>query len=77
MKIGRDKWEHLIVSYVIVMTFAHLASLGWGIFFGLLFGVGKEVYDEALKGSGGSGFDLEDLIADAVGIIIAVLVFKL
>lgn len=75
MNIGKDKIEHCIVSYLIVITFAHLASLGWGIFFGLCFAVGKELYDQLVKG--GSGFCLEDLLVDFVGIIAGVLVWKL
>lgn len=75
MNIGRDKLEHSIISYLIVITFAHLASLGWGIFFGLCFAFGKELYDQLAEG--GTGFDMEDLLADIVGIIIGVLVWKL
>jgi len=75
MKIGKDKIAHAVVSYLIVITFAHLASLGWGIFFGLCFAFGKEIYDQVAEG--GSGFCMEDLIADLVGIVIGVLVWKL
>ena len=64
-----DKVLHFAITYGIVYTLADHWTLDGAIAVGILFGVAKEIYDKLSYGK----FSLGDLIADILGIILAVL----
>ena len=64
-----DKVAHFAIIYGIVFTLATHWTLDGAIAVGILFGVAKEIYDKLSYGK----FSLGDLIADILGIILAVL----
>lgn len=65
-----DKVAHFAITYGIVFTLATHWTLDGAIAVGILFGVAKEIYDKLSYGK----FSLGDLLADAVGIIVAYLI---
>lgn len=64
-----DKVAHFAITYGIVYTLADHLTLDGAIAVGILIGVAKEIYDKLSYGK----FSLGDLIADILGIILAVL----
>ena len=81
LKAHKDKVYHFFCSYTAMLTFTsiaiikHGAPIGWSINFGIamaiLVGVVKEFYDLYIKKS---KFSIGDLVADAIGIIVAYLI---
>ena len=77
--IRADKVAHFVVSLVLTILFAiavksvntEVAGYLCGIFGGIVtmcLGVGKEIWDKFR----GTGFDLQDLLADAIGCGVAI-----
>ena len=69
-----DKQQHFCVSYGLALTIALFRGPACAFWIMLGIGVGKEIYD-AFKKDG--KFDPFDLIADAIGIFMALGVYKL
>ena len=76
----KDKVYHFFCSYTVMLTFTSIAIIKWespvawsvnfGIAMAVLIGVVKEFYDLYVKKS---RFSIGDLLADILGIILAVL----
>lgn len=76
----KDKVYHFFCSYMVMLTFMSIAiikfdapvqwSVNFGIAMAILVGVVKEFYDLYIKKS---KFSIGDLLADILGIILAVL----
>lgn len=65
-----DKQLHFAFSYLIALT--AMLFLGYvGFVFGIIAGIAKETYDQITYG----GWSWGDLLADSVGVILAVIVF--
>ena len=81
IKAHNDKVKHFFCSYTAMLTFTAIAIIKWespvawsvnfGIAMAILVGVIKEFYDLYIKKS---KFSVADLVADAIGIIIAILI---
>lgn len=81
LKKHKDKVYHFFCSYTVMLTFMSIAiikfdapiqwSVNFGIAMTILVGVVKEFYDLYVKKS---KFSIGDLLADAVGIIVAYLI---
>lgn len=81
LKAHKDKMYHFFCSYTAMLTFTTVAiikygaPIGWSVNFGIactvLVGVVKEFYDLYIKKS---KFSIGDLVADAVGIVLAYLI---
>jgi len=81
IKKHKDKIYHFFCSYTAMLTFTSIAIIKWespvawsinfGIAMAILVGVVKEFYDLYIKKS---KFSIGDLVADAVGIVLAYLV---
>ena len=69
LKRHSDKVLHFAITYGIVLTLATHWTLDGAIAVGILFGVAKEIYDKLSYGK----FSIGDLLADILGIILAVL----
>lgn len=76
MKIGFDKFLHagvcfLATAFVILATYwlGRTASVFCGVLFALGLGLGKEFGDSMAKGN---KWDWGDMLADVVGILVAV-----
>lgn len=65
-RIGKDKYQHAIVSAVICAGLKCVVGLPLAVVLTLVIGVGKEIYDSRTGGK----FDPWDLTADVVGTII-------
>jgi uncharacterized membrane protein len=61
-----DKVLHASLCYAITYTLADKTALWLGIFIAVLIGVGMELIDKVW-----SKFSVADLVADAIGIIVA------
>jgi len=72
MKIPKDKWLHLAISAALTILLSFLLS--WIAACILVFGLGlvKELADRYLFNG---QFSIDDLYADAVGIMIGTIVF--
>ena len=78
LKAHKDKIYHFFFSYTAMLTFTVVAIIKWespvawsvnfGIACAVLVGVIKEFYDLYIKKS---NFSVADLVADAIGIIVA------
>jgi len=74
----KDKVYHFFCSYTVMLTFTTVAiikfdapiqwSVNFGIAMAILVGVIKELYDLYIKKS---KFSIGDLVADAIGVVIA------
>lgn len=81
IRLHKDKVYHFFCCYTAMLTFTTLAIIKWespipwsvnfGIACAILVGVAKEFYDLYIKKS---KFSVWDLVADAVGIIVAYLI---
>ena len=81
IRLHKDKVYHFFCSYTAMLTFTAIAIIKWespvtwsvnfGIACAVLVGVMKEFYDLYIKKS---KFSIADLVADAVGIIVAYLI---
>ena len=78
-KIGKDKYYHIIASFIATETTFLLMrennqsfdeSLTGGVFVGISCGFGKEIFDSKYK-KPPTGFSKADLIADLIGIGLA------
>ena len=78
-KLGKDKYLHIIASFVATETAFLLMqennsnygeSLTGGLIVGFSIGLSKEIFDAKFK-KPPSGFSKTDLIADGIGIILA------
>lgn len=58
--IGQDKIEHWAFGFVLTLFYLIHPGL---IYSGILFGISKEIYDKYY----GTGFNMKDLIATALG----------
>lgn len=65
-----DKVYHFAVSYSLLLTFNLVLSLAVSVAVVFLIGVLKEIYDYRDYGL----FDIQDLVADAIGILAGVLI---
>ena len=80
----KDKVYHFFCSYTAMLTFTTVAiikfdapiqwSVNFGIAMAILVGVVKEFYDLYIKKS---RFSIADIVADASGIILAVIIYGL
>ena len=78
LKAHKDKVYHFFCCYTAMLTFTSIAIIKWespvawsinfGIACAILVGVIKEFYDLYIKKS---KFSIGDLVADAIGIIVA------
>ena len=81
LKKHKDKVKHFFCSYTAMLTFTAIAIIKWespitwsvnfGIAMAILVGVIKEFYDLYIKKS---KFSVADLVADAVGIMLAIFI---
>lgn len=74
----RDKIKHTATNYIIVVALSLLWCNIGAILTAVVASVGKEFYDKYKTNA--TGFDLRDLIADAVGIVfglMTILILKL
>ena len=81
IKAHKDKVYHFFCSYTAMLTFTALAiikfgapvqwSVNFGIACAVLVGVAKEFYDLCIKKS---KFSVADMVADAVGIMLAAVI---
>ena len=81
LKAHKDKVYHFFCCYTAMLTFTSIAIIKWespvawsinfGIAMAILVGVVKEFYDLYIKKS---KFSVADLVADAVGIVLAYLI---
>ena len=67
MKIQQDKILHFLVSFSLVIFLNLLLGLIPSIIISFIIGLLKEIYDKYF----GSGFCWKDLLADFIGILIA------
>lgn len=67
----RDKIKHTAINYIIVVALSLLWCTIGAILAAVIVSVGKEIYDKYKTNA--TGFDLRDLIADGVGIVLGVL----
>ena len=67
----RDKIKHTAINYIIVVALSLLWCTIGAILTAVVVSVGKEIYDKYKTNA--TGFDLRDLIADGVGIVLGVL----
>ena len=84
MQTHKDKVYHFFCSYTAMLTFTTVAiikfdapiqwSVNFGIAMAILVGVVKEFYDLYIKKS---RFSIADIVADASGIILAVIIYGL
>jgi len=84
MQTHKDKVYHFFCSYTAMLTFTTVAiikfdapiqwSINFGIAMAILVGVVKEFYDLYIKKS---RFSIADIVADASGIILAVIIYGL
>jgi hypothetical protein len=66
-KIGKDKWMHIGVSFVL-MIFIGAYDIGLGFAATMGIGIAKEIYDDkSKKGT----CDIYDVLADYVGMLLA------
>jgi len=66
-----DKIEHFCVTSIITISVGYFLNLNIGIILSLIFSFSKEIYDYKVKRE---DFELKDLIADFLGIILGILV---
>ena len=81
VRLYKDKVYHFFCSYIAMLTFTALAIIKWespvawsinfGVAMAILVGVVKEFYDLYIKKS---KFSVADLVADVLGIAIAILI---
>lgn len=64
-----DKQQHFLYSLVILLVSYSVLSLVWSLVVTLMVGLGKEIWDHYY----GSGFCWWDLLANAVGIVVGLL----
>lgn len=70
-KVGKDKMLHFICSFLITIILGLLFGSFIGLAAGLCAALLKETYDEYKEN--GTGWDWKDVSADAIGIIIALI----
>lgn len=74
----RDKIKHATINYIIVVALSLLWCNIGAILTAVVVSVAKEIYDKYKTNA--TGFDLRDLIADGVGIVLGlttILILKL
>ena len=64
----KDKLLHFLCSFFILHFFNAFLPLIFAILISVVFGIGKEIWDEKKH----SGWDWYDLLADTLGIIFAI-----
>jgi len=70
MEWRQDKTKHAVVSFLLVVLLYILTkNIGVAMTCSLAVGLTKEVYDEFLAGPG-SHWDIEDMVADIIGIVL-------
>lgn len=69
--IAHDKLDHAVYSFAIVALLAPHIGLLAALWVGVAVGIAKEVYDHVVKDRWETG----DLVADALGIVLAGLIF--
>lgn len=69
----KDKIQHALINLGIVAGFSLLWCPKGAIAIALIVSVAKEIYDEYKTNA--TGFDIQDLIADSIGIILGLLTF--
>lgn len=67
-----DKNCHSIVNIIIVLIIGLLINPLIGVIVAVIVSVGKEIYDKIRPN--GTGFDYQDLIADAIGILLGLFI---
>jgi len=67
-EVAEDKAIHSLVCFIIVIVFNLIVGLFWASIIALVIGVIKELLDIKT-----TGFDKKDLLADVIGIIVAVI----
>lgn len=74
-KVGKDKVLHFICAFIITFIIG-LFNLISGIVASIIVSIAKEIFDEFRKKKyqDGIGFSNSDLLADVIGIIIAVII---
>ena len=68
-KIGKDKYQHAVVSALICAVLKCVLGLPLAVILTLIVGVGKEIWDKKSYGKA----DFRDILADVVGTIIGAL----
>lgn len=68
----RDKIYHLVVNVLMMLIIGIIFNIVSAIIVSILVSISKELYDEIYED--GSGWDWYDLIADAIGIVIGILI---
>lgn len=67
----RDKIKHTAINYIIVVALSLLWCTLGAILTAAFVSVGKEIYDKYKTNA--TGFDLRDLLADGVGIVLGLM----
>lgn len=68
-----DKQKHIVVSFIIMMVSLCFFSILSSIFFTITIGIAKEIWDKNY----GSGFCWYDMLANGLGIAIALILISL
>ena len=69
-----DKYVHFIVCMILVQLISLLIPIVWSMIVVFILGLSKEIYDSKQKDD---KFDIKDLFADSLGIIIEVLILMI
>ena len=67
-----DKYMHFIVCMIAVQLISLLIPIIWSMLIVFILGLSKEIYDSRQKDD---KFDIKDLLADSLGIIIEGLIW--
>lgn len=71
--MAMDGALHILCSLIILLVLSAFFPLWASVFLTVVVGIGKEVYDRLW----GSGFSWKDLLCDAVGIVIGIIIVLL
>jgi VanZ family protein len=67
-----DKYQHILVSFVIMLTCFIFLSITLSLVLTLIVGIAKEVWDKYF----GSGFCWYDMLANCIGIALASILYN-
>lgn len=72
-EIGEDKIQHFTLWAGLSFVLFILLGIYWGLFWAIVFGIGKELYDRFIKET---EFSYSDLIADGLGVLVSLMIVK-
>lgn len=75
--IGYDGLLHFLVCYAMILTFTPIIGLWWAFVTTVIASIGKELYDVFVIKSNDLKSSLHDVLFDAVGIGLSILILFL